>query len=71
MTDCSGIVNFTPDELAYTATTVAVAMAKDYGEEELVVLSSFFFGVGSALGLIARQRVLRQTCCNPPEENKK
>lgn len=59
------LCNFTPDQLSYIATTFAVAFSKDFNIDELGVLSSFFFNVGSVIGLIARQRTLLENDCKP------
>jgi hypothetical protein len=63
MDECFNLKNFTPEELSYAATTLATAIAKNLDDDSTAVLSSFFFGVGSTLGLIARQRTLIKDFC--------
>jgi hypothetical protein len=64
MAECSNLKNFSPNELSYLATSIATAMAKNIDDDSAAVLSSFFFGIGSTLGLISRQRTLIKDCCN-------
>ena len=62
MNGCSDLANLSPEQISYLTTTIAVTIAKDIDNDTAAVLSSFFFGIGSTLGLIARQRELIQNC---------
>lgn len=63
MNGCSDLAKLSPAELSYLTTTIAVTMAQEVDNDTASVLSSFFFGIGSTLGLIARQRTLIENCC--------
>lgn len=65
---CSGLAGFTPDQIAAAAYTFATALSKNSTKDETAVLSSFFFNVGSVLGLIARQEELIENCRTRPGE---
>lgn len=56
------LAELSPEQIAYAATTIGTAIARNFNDDALSVLSSFFFGIGSTLGLIARQRALRESC---------
>lgn len=58
----SGIAELSPDQLAAAAYSIATALSRDFSAKETAVLSSFFFNIGSVLGLIARQRELIDDC---------
>lgn len=63
MENCPPLTKLTPEELSYLATSIGAALARGLGNDSVAVLSSFFFGIGSTLGLIEKQRVLLETCC--------
>lgn len=44
------------NQLAYLATTAAVALSKDFDTDDLVILSSFFNAIGDSLGIISAQQ---------------
>lgn len=54
------------EQLAYTATTIAVALAKEFDLEDINVLSSLFCAIGDGLGIIAAQRA----ACQPDSGSK-
>ncbi|MDR3643626.1 MAG: hypothetical protein P4M02_00955 [Clostridia bacterium] len=62
MADCPEIAKATPESLSYLATTIGVTIAQDLDIDTVGMLSSFFFNIGSTLGLIARQRALQEDC---------
>ncbi len=62
MNGCSDLANLSPEQISYLTTTIAITIAQDIDNDTAAVLSSFFFGIGSTLGLIARQRELIQNC---------
>lgn len=62
MNGCSDLAKLSPEQISYLTTTIAVTIAQDIDNDTAAVLSSFFFGIGSTLGLIARQRELIQNC---------
>ncbi|MGI5979672.1 MAG: hypothetical protein ACOX66_09315 [Oscillospiraceae bacterium] len=55
----SGLKDLSGAELVYAAASFALALAQDFGPDELAVLSSFFSAVGDGLGLIAAQEALQ------------
>lgn len=67
MNGCSNLAKMSPTELSYLTTTIAVTMARNLDSDTAAVLSSFFFGIGSTLGLISRQRELIRNCRSPAE----
>ncbi|SDN00796.1 hypothetical protein [Acetanaerobacterium elongatum] len=52
----SGIKCIAGEQLAYTATTISVALAKVFDLEDINILSSPFCAIGDGLGIIAAQR---------------
>lgn len=64
------LAEFSPEQIAYAATTIGAALAKNLDNDTVSVLSSFFFGIGSTLGLIEKQRVLLEGCCPADKSGK-
>jgi hypothetical protein len=49
-------------QLAYTATTIALAISKEFDNEDINILSSFFNAIGDSLGIIASQQAAIEAC---------
>lgn len=56
-------------ELAYAATTIAVALSNEFDNADLNILSSFFNAIGDSLGIIASQREALKNCMEKSAEN--
>lgn len=62
MNSCSRFEQYSPAQLTCLTTTIANALAEGLDNDTVSMLSSFFFGIGSSLGLIEKQRSLRENC---------
>jgi hypothetical protein len=56
--DSSFLKDFSPSELAFLATSIAVAITKGLDDDTISVLSSLFYSIGGSLILIVHQREL-------------
>ncbi len=61
------------DELAYLASTAAVALSKQFDNEDLFVISRFLSAVGSTLSMIVAQKdthlpLIKEDSKNPPQQ---
>lgn len=61
MDEHSQFCNFTPEQVATVAFAFAMSLYDGDSANELGVLSSFFFNVGSVLGLLSRQKALLES----------
>ena len=52
----NGIKDIPGGELVYAAATFAVAIAQEFGLEDINILAGFFSAVGDGLAVIAAQR---------------
>lgn len=63
MKECSDLKCFSPEQLNFTAATLAMALSQDLDDDSVSVLGSFFSATGSMLTLTAKQRALIKDCC--------
>lgn len=70
MDKCSDLKYFSPQQLNYSAATLAMALSEDLDDDSVNVLGSFFSAIGTMLTLTAKQRVLIKTCCPDQSETK-
>lgn len=69
--ECSDIKYFSPEQLNYSAATLAMAISQDLDDDTVSILGSFFSAVGTMLILTAKQRALIKACCTNQTEEKK
>lgn len=67
MEKCSKIRCFSPEQLNFSAATLAAAISQDLDNDTVSVLGSFFSATGNMLTLTAKQRALIKTCCCPDQ----
>lgn len=63
MAKCFDLKNLSAEKLPYISTTIAVSISKCLDDDEVSVWSSIFFGIGSALSQIEKQRSLIKNKC--------
>ncbi|MFT9078268.1 MAG: hypothetical protein ABF463_11935 [Ethanoligenens sp.] len=65
----SDFCRFTPEQIATVAFAFAMSLYDGNSANELGVLSSFFFNVGSVVGLLSRQKALIESNeCHPSHD---
>lgn len=52
----SQIKNIPGEKLAFLAMTTAITISKEFDNEDINILSSFFSSIGDTLGILASQR---------------
>lgn len=52
----SQIKNIPGEKLTYLAATTAIAISKEFDNDDINILASFFSAIGDNLGIIASQR---------------
>lgn len=70
MEECSDLKYFTPEQLNFSAATLAAGISQNLDNDSVGVLGSFFTALGNMLTLTAKQNTLIKNCCPSKSEDK-